>query len=134
MFATLILAIAIVALFQFAIYYWRALLAGVASLPVSSQVLQAAEVHQTELRGSDFRRLVSLYDLTPQLKSGGGGLGRVSLYFAAVRQAEIFFGKLSPSVMNWGEREMALCARYAAVQIDRRLQANLAQAAAMRSC
>jgi len=134
MFATMILAIAIVALFQFALYYWRALLTGVASLPVSNQVLQAAHVEEAELQGSDFRRLVSLYELTPQLKSGGSGLGRVGLYFAAVRQAEVFFGKLSPAVMNWGEREMALCAHYAAVQIDRKLQANLAQAASVRSC
>jgi hypothetical protein len=134
MFATMILAIAIVALFQFALYYWRALLTGVASLPVSNQVLQAAHVDEAELRGSDFRRLVSLYELTPQLKSGGSGLGRVGLYFAAVRQVEVFFGKLSPVVMNWGEREMALCAHYAAVQIDRRLQANLAQVASVRSC
>jgi len=35
---------------------------------------------------------------------------------------------------NWAERERVLCARYAAVQVDRRLQANLAMAAAIRSC
>ena len=134
MFATLILAIAIVALFQFAMYYWRAMLTGVATQPVSSQVLQAAQVDEAELQGSDFRRLVSLYALTPELKRGGSGLGLVSLYFALVRKAEVLFGKLSPAVASWGEREMALCARYAAVQIERRLQANLAQAASMRSC
>ena len=134
MFAAMILAIAIVALFQFAIYYWRAVLTGVASLPVSNQVLEAAHADESELHGSDFRRLVSLYDLTPELKSGGTGLGLVSLYFAVVRKAEVLFGRLSPAVMNWGEREMALCAHYAAVQIDRRLQANLAQAASIRSC
>jgi hypothetical protein len=134
MFAAMILAIAIVALFQFAMYYWRAVLTGTASLPVSSQVLEAAHVEQPELRGSDFKKLVGLYDLTPELRSGGGGLGLVSLYYSMVRKAEVLFGNLSPAVMSWGEREMALCARYAAVQIDRRLQANLAQAASMRSC
>jgi hypothetical protein len=130
MFAAMILAIAIVALFQFAIYYWRAVLTGVASLPVSSQVLEAAHAGDGELRGEDFGRLASLYDLTPELQCGGSGLGLVSLYFAVVRKA----GKLSPALLNWGEREMALCARYAAVQIDRRLQANLEQAASVRSC
>ena len=130
MFAAMILAIAIVALFQFAIYYWRAVLTGVASLPVSNQVLEAAHADEGELRGADFRRLASLYDLTPELQGGGSGLGLVSWYFAVVRKA----GKLSPAFLNWGEREMALCARYAAVQIDRRLQANLEQAASMRSC
>jgi hypothetical protein len=130
MFAAMILAIAIVALFQFAIYYWRAVLTGVASLPVSSQVLEAAHAGDGELRGEDFGRLASLYDLTPELQGGGSGLGLVSLYFAVVRKA----GKLSPAFLNWGEREMALCARYAAVQIDSRLQANLEQAASVRSC
>jgi hypothetical protein len=130
MFAAMILAIAIVALFQFAIYYWRAVLTGVASLPVSSQVLEAAHAGDGELRGEDFGRLASLYDLTPELQGRGSGLGLVSLYFAVVRNA----GKLSPAFLNWGEREMALCARYAAVQIDRRLQANLEQAASVRSC
>jgi hypothetical protein len=134
MFATMILAIAIVAMFQFAIYYWRAVLTGVASLPVSNQVLEAAHADEGELRGADFRRLVGLYDLTPELMSGGTGLGLVSLYFAVVRKADALFGKLSPAFMNWGEREMALCARYAAVQIDRRLQANLEQVVSIRSC
>jgi hypothetical protein len=134
MFAAMILAIAIVALFQFAIYYWRAVLTGVASLPVSNQVLEAAHADVGELRGSDFRRLATLYNLTPELKSGGSGLGLVNLYFVAVRKTEVLFGRLSPAFMNWGEREMALCARYAAVQIDRRLQANLEQAASIRSC
>ena len=126
----MILAIAIVALFQFAIYYWRAVLTGVASLPVSSRVLEAAHAGDGELRGEDFGRLASLYDLTPELQGGGSSLGLVSLYFAVVRKA----GKLSPAFLNWGEREMALCARYAAVQIDRRLQANLEQAASVRFC
>ena len=39
MFAAMIFAIAIVALFQFALYYWRAVLTGVASQTVSNQVL-----------------------------------------------------------------------------------------------
>jgi hypothetical protein len=37
-------------------------------------------------------------------------------------------------VAEWCERERVICARYAAVQIDRRLQANLALVAALRSC
>jgi hypothetical protein len=134
MFATLILAIAIVAMLQFGLYYWRAVMTGVASLPVSDQVLEAAHLEYTELRGSDFRHLVSLHDLTPQLKRGGSGLGLVRLYFAFVRKVETVFGRLSPAAMAWGEREMALCARYAAVRIDLRLQSNLAQAASIRSC
>jgi len=42
--------------------------------------------------------------------------------------------RFSQSMVEWTERERVLCARYAAVQIDRRLQANLALAASIRSC
>ena len=41
MFAAMLFTISIVALSQFALYYWRAVLAGVASLPVSDRVLAA---------------------------------------------------------------------------------------------
>jgi hypothetical protein len=37
-------------------------------------------------------------------------------------------------VADWCERERMICARFAAVQIDRRLQANLALVASLRSC
>jgi len=35
---------------------------------------------------------------------------------------------------RWSEQERLLCARFAAVQIGRRLEANLVQAASIRSC
>jgi hypothetical protein len=134
MFATMIFAIAIVALFQFALYYWRAVLTGVASQAVSNRVLEAAQVAESGPRGADFARLATLHELTPELKSDHNGLGLVRAYYEAIHGLQSLFGQLSPAVNNWGEREMALCARYAAVQIERRLQENLAQAAAIRSC
>src|SRR2546425_6688683 len=44
-FSTMILAISITALAQFALYYWRAVLAGVAAQPVSERTLAAAGLH-----------------------------------------------------------------------------------------
>ena len=134
MFAAMIFTIAIVALFQFALYYWRAVLIGVASQTVSSRVLEAAQVAELGPCGADFERLATLHELTPELKNDHSGLGFVRAYYAAIRGLQSLFGQLSPAVANWGEHEMALCARYAAVQIERRLQANLEQAASIRSC
>jgi len=134
MFATMIFVIAIVALFQFALYYWRSVLTGVASQTVSNQVLEAAQVADSSLCGTDFRKLASLHELTPELKSDHSGLGFVRAYYEAVHGLQTHFGRMSPAIANWGDREMTLCARYAAVQIERRLQANLAQAASIRSC
>ncbi len=133
MFAAMLFAISIVALSQFAAYYWRAMLAGVAAQPVSDRILAAAGV-QGQLTGQDFPALLGLHDLTPELRSGGKGLGLVRRYYALVDGLASLLGHSMPAVAAWSERELAVCARYAAVQIDRRLQINLELAASMRSC
>jgi hypothetical protein len=48
-------------------------------------------------------------------------------------EMDALFGKLSPAFTNWAERERVLCARYAAVQVERRLQSSLAQASSISS-
>jgi len=44
MLAAMLFTISIVALAQFGLYYWRAVLSGVAAQPVSDRVLSAAHV------------------------------------------------------------------------------------------
>jgi len=134
MFAAMLFAISIVALTQFAAYYWRAMLAGAAAQPVSERVLAAAGVQNGQFTGQDFPALLGLHDLTPELRSGGKGLGLVRGYYALVDGIASLLGRSMPAVASWCERELAVCARYAAVQIDRRLQANLELAASLRSC
>ena len=134
MFSAMLFAISLVALAQFGLYYWRAVLTGVASQPISTEVLAAVQVQESNLCGADFERLASLLTLTPELKSSGVGLGLVPTYYKIVGKVADYFGRLSPALMAWSEQERVLCARYAAVQIGYRLEANLAQAASMRSC
>ena len=130
MFSAMLLAISIVALAQFALYYWRAALTGVASQPISSRVMEAAQLEEPQLRGNDFQKLAELLKLTPRLHGKGNHLGLVQAYYNVVG----FFSSLSPAFSAWCEEERVLCARYVAVQVDRRLEANLAQAASLRSC
>jgi hypothetical protein len=132
MFSAVLFAIAVVALAQFALYYWRAVLTGVAAQPISNRVWEAAEVRQASLRGADFQKLASLLALTPQLRGKSSSLGVVRAYYDLIGKLEEIFGALSPAVAAWSEQERTLCARYAAVQIDRRLEANFAQAASLR--
>ncbi len=134
MFAAMLLTIAILALCQFALFYWRAVVTGVASLPLSDRVLEAAHLESGEFSGADFEKLASLHGMTPELEAGTSNLGLVGAYFRLVQSVGAAFGKMSPAVVSWSERESALCARYAAVQIERRLQSNLQQAASIRSC
>jgi len=134
MFSVLILAISIVALTQFGAFYWRAVVVGIAAQPVSEQVLAAANVDTRTLRGEDYRSLAQLHKLTPHICAKSSGLGLVPLYFKIIHATgKLACGRIT-ALANWAESERVLCARYAAVQVDRRLQANLQLAASMRSC
>jgi hypothetical protein len=134
MFAAMLLAISIVALSQFALYYWRAVLAGVAAQPVSDRVLAAANLEATNMQGQDFEKLAGLHELTPNLQTSGDALLLVRAYYRVLQGLAKLSAVQIPSLAEWCERERVICARFAAVQIDRRLQANLAMAAALRSC
>jgi len=133
MFSAALLSIAVVALGQFALYYWRAVFTGMASLPISSRVLEAAQVQDEAICGNDFEKFASLLTLTPELKETKSGLGMVKVYYSVIQQAEKIFASFSPILAGWAEKERMLCARIAAVHVDRRLEANLIQAASIRS-
>ena len=134
MFSAMLLAISIVALSQFALYYWRAILAGVAAQPVSDRVLVAAQVENGRLTPQHFQTLAELHELTPELNANHSGLGLVRIYYGFIEGLDAMFGKRIPAFAQWSEQERAICARYAAVLVDRRLQANLDLAASLRSC
>ena len=134
MFAAMLFTISMVALSQFALYYLRAVLTGVAALPVSDRVLSAAHIENGRLLPQHFETLAGLHALTPNLEPRRSGLGLVRVYYRLVQGLGLLFGKRLPVLAAWSERERAICARYAAVQVGRRLQANLQLAASLRSC
>jgi hypothetical protein len=134
MFSAMLLAISIVALSQFALFYWRAVLAGVAAQPVSDRVLVAAQVENGRLLPKHFRTLAGLHNLTPDLYPNRSGLGMVRVYYRVIEGLDALLAKKIPAFAAWSESERIICARYAAVQVDRRLQANLDLAASLRSC
>ena len=125
MLAALILVVAIIALCRFSLYYWRALLSGVAAQPVFDGILEAAHVENGRVTGGDFAMLAGLHDLTPDVNPGRGGLGFVRLYYRIVDGIATVAGRYMPVVAGWSERELAICARYVAVHIDSRRKANL---------
>jgi hypothetical protein len=109
-------------------------LAGVAAQPVSDRVLVAAQVENGQLTPQHFRTLAGLHDLTPDLYPNRGGLGLVRLYYRLIEGLDSIVGNKIPAIAAWSEHERVICARYAAVQVDRRLQANLDLLASLRSC
>jgi hypothetical protein len=134
MFAAMLFATSTVAITQFGMYYWRAVLASVASQPVSESVLAAISAENRPLQAADFVQFAGLHALTADLSPRGGGLGLVRFYYGLTRALNMMVGVRVPVVAQWIEREGSICARYAAVQIDQRLQANMELAAALRSC
>jgi len=134
MFGAMVFTISLVALSQFALYYLRAVLTGVAALPVSGRVLAAAHIADGRLLPQHFETLAGLHDLTPDLEPHGGGLRLVRVYYRFLQALGVLLGKHMPVLAAWSERERAICARYAAVEVGRRLHANLELAASLRSC
>jgi hypothetical protein len=134
MFAAMLFAISTVAVTQFAMYYWRAVLSSVASQPISESVLAAVSAEDRPLRASDFKQFLGHHRLTPDLNPQGGNLGLVRFYYSLTQALNSLVGSHLAPVAQWSEREGVICARYAAVQIGLRLQGNLESAASLRSC
>jgi hypothetical protein len=121
MIPALILAISMVALLRFAVSYWRAALAGVSHQQISAEVRAAARVEKAYVSGRDFAALAGVHSLTP---GSSVGVGFVGLYYHVVEGIG-YIARRQTAVAAWTEREMAICAHYVAVQIDRRLQLSL---------
>src|SRR5260370_28263422 len=94
--SAMLLAISIVALSQFALYYWRAVLAGVAAQPVSDRGLGAAQVENGRLTPQHFPTLAGLLDLTPLLYPDRNGLGPVRPYYRSVENLHPLPGQKMP--------------------------------------
>ena len=133
MFAALLLTISVVALAQFGAFYWRALVASEAALPISQQVLEAASTDCTSLRGEDFPAFAELHAVTPGLGWKSADLGLVPAYYKLIHMVGTLASGRMAGLASWAEGERLLCARYAAVQVDRRLQANLELASSLRA-
>jgi hypothetical protein len=134
MFSAMLLTISVVALAQFVMYYVRSVVAGVAAQPISEEVMAAVCLNGSPLSGRDFRIVAKLHELTPNLQRKSSSIGLVRAYFPVVHAiGKMTSGRLA-ALASWAESERMLCVRYAAVQVDRRLQSNLALAASIRSC
>src|SRR5207245_6955912 len=85
MFPAILLAVSVVALIQFTVYYWRAIVAGVAAKPLSNLILTAAGLTDESVGSSDFEAILNVHELTPCLKTGQGRLQAVRAYYRAAQ-------------------------------------------------
>ena len=117
-----------VALGQFGLYYWRANMENTANRQIPDHVKVAAGIPAAPVTSRDFRAILSVHDLTPELRGSGGGYRTIRAYYSIVEE----IGRLIPSLTGWAESEMTLCTRYAAVLVDQHLERNVRCAAQLR--
>ena len=128
MIAAILFTVSTVALVQFALYYWRAIIYGIAAEPISDRIRTAAGITATQISAQDFHSILSLHDLSPDLRGPNGSFIGVRTYYTAVKK----LGSLIPSMASWANAEMVTCSRYVAVLVDQHLERNMACAAEVR--
>jgi hypothetical protein len=128
MVAAIIFVVSVVTFGQFALYYWRATISGVAAQAISDRICVAAGIAHAGIGARDFHNIVILKDLSPNLRGPSGSLMSIRAYYAVVET----LGRIVPAMAGWAESEMATCSRYVAVLMDQHLERNMACAAQAR--
>lgn len=120
MIAAILFCVSMIALGQWALYYWRANITTTAARQVSDRVRAAAGVQTPSVSSRDFRAILSVFDLTPDLKGPGRRYPAIRAYYLVVEK----IGRLIPLLTTWAEAEMVMCSRYAAAVLEQRLERN----------
>jgi len=128
MIPVIIFAVSVVAFAQFALYYWRATISGIAAQAISDRIRVAAGITHDGIGAQDFRSILILKDLSPDLRGPHGSFAAIRAYYAVVEK----LGSIVPAMASWANTEMATCSRYVAVLMDQHLERNIACAAQVR--
>ncbi|HXP78568.1 MAG TPA: hypothetical protein VN976_01570 [Verrucomicrobiae bacterium] len=128
MIPAIIFAVSVVAFAQFGLYYWRATISGIAAQAISDRIRVAAGITHDGIGAQDFRSIIILKDLSPDLRGPNGNFTAIRAYYAVVEK----LGRIVPAMANWANAEMATCSRYVAVLMDQHLERNMACAAQVR--
>jgi hypothetical protein len=128
MIGAILFMISLAAFVQFALYYWRAMIAGVATQPISDRIRTAAGITALQIGARDFRSILSLHDLSPDLRGPNGSFHVLRAYYSGVEK----LGSLIPAMASWADAEMTTLSRYVAVLVDQHLERNIASAAEVR--
>ncbi|HEU5410533.1 MAG TPA: hypothetical protein VFU57_05900 [Candidatus Acidoferrales bacterium] len=132
MFAALICVISLAMMAQFAIFFWRANMLAIAAESVSNNLIAAQSSFAATTASEEFETLATISRICPAIGPDSLKLWPARAYYRAMHL--ISRCSAIPQGSSWARQEMAFCARYAAVSMDRRLSSNQAYVAAIRSC
>jgi hypothetical protein len=128
MIATIIFMVSVVAVAQFGLYYWRATISEVAAQAISDRIRAAAAITHPGIGAQDFRSIIILKDLSPDLRGASRDFAVIRSYYFVVEK----IGRIIPAMADWANAEMATCSRYAAVVMDQHMERNMVCAAQVR--
>jgi hypothetical protein len=128
MIGAILFTISAVAFTQFALYYWRAMICGVAAQPISDRIRTAAGITTPRIGARDFHSILNLHDLSPDLRGPNGSFHVLRAYYFGVEK----LGSLIPAMASWANAEMTTLSLYVAVLVDQHLERNIVSAAQMR--
>src|SRR5579862_2209921 len=100
MIPAIIFVISVVACVQFAVLYWRAMMHGIAAQPVSGRIMTAMKLAGRSVERTDFRPILGVYEMAPDLRGFHKPLGVIRCYYWIVEKA----GSLSPAIQGWANR------------------------------
>lgn len=120
MMASLIFVVSIVTLLMFFVSYCRSLMASSASHTLSREVRDVTGIAALP-SGRDFVRVFQLLQLCPERPEDRAGIRAVELYFSILSFVDRNIVRIIPSLQAWTEHELAGCASFAVVVLDRRI-------------
>jgi hypothetical protein len=128
MIEAIIITASLVAFAQLGLSCWRATLSGIAAQAISERVRVAAGITDRGIRPHDFRKIIMLKDLSPDLRGPNGSFTAIRAYYNVVEK----LGNIVPGTAGWASAEMATCSRYAAFLMDQQLERNMVYATQLR--
>jgi hypothetical protein len=123
MIPALMLMFSCAALGQFFMSYCRSLLTTYAQVELSAATRNLIGIQSQEIAGAQFRRLLGLVHLAPNLDDDKWELRVVSTYYRAMRLAGFLTKPFGAVASKWVEHQTGLCAYFAAAALDRRIAA-----------
>jgi hypothetical protein len=120
MMASLIFVVSVVTLLMFFVSYCRSLMASSSRHPLSREVRDVTGIPALPT-GKDFVRVTQLLQLCPERPEDRPGLRAVNLYYDILNLVQNSIARLIPSLREWTEQELAGCASFAVVVLDRRI-------------
>jgi hypothetical protein len=121
MIPVLILVMAVAALVQFFVGYCQTLLLTYSKEDISEHARDIAGIPGEVPEAEAYYKLVRLLRVAPDSGDDRAEVAAVGVYFRLMRLSNWFLSFVSTRAADWAERQLSLCAYFAAVTLDRRL-------------